>query len=136
MAKSFTVRATTDPNAAYARRVSTFIVKRGMDGLSNGKVHDKIGSRNLINAEGILDNVKVPIENRLGEEGFNPVEDFLASSHPETGAILLGIARRAYEEILAYTKQRVAGGKRMIEHQAVALLHRRVKGVAVDMRDR
>ena len=122
MARLFTVRATTDPDAPYQRRVTTFLVRRDTPGFGNGQVYRKIGSRNLINAEVIFDNVRVPVENRMGEEGVNPVEDFLASSHPEIGAVLVGIARRAYEETLAYSKQRVAGGKRIIEHQAIQLV--------------
>lgn len=124
MAKLFTVQATTDPAKPYPTSVSAFIVTRDMPGLGYGKIYQKIGSRNLINAEVVFENVRVPGRNLLGEEGGGTrlQEDFLGSTHPEIGAIILGIARRAYEETLAYTRQRSAGGKRIIEHQAVAVV--------------
>ena len=124
MARLFTVQAVTDPSVAYPDGVSTFIVTRDMPGLGYGKVYAKIGSRNLINAEVVFEDCRVPAENLMGVEGRGTrlQEDFLGSTHPEIGAIILGIARAAYEETLRYARQRVAGGKPIVEHQAVALV--------------
>lgn len=124
MANLFTVQAVTDPTATYPDGVSTFIVTRDMPGLGYGKVYAKIGTRNLINAEVVFEDCRVPAENLMGVEGRGTrlAEDFLGSTHPEIGAIILGIARTAYEETLRYARRRVASGKPIVEHQAVALV--------------
>ena len=123
MARLFTVQAVTDPTAAYPDGISTFIVTRDMPGLSHGKVYAKIGSRNLINAEVIFEDCRVPAENVLGQKGraTRLREDFLGSTHPEIGAIILGIARAAYEETPRYARRLVVSGKPIVGHQAVAL---------------
>jgi alkylation response protein AidB-like acyl-CoA dehydrogenase len=86
-------------------------------------VEDKMGQRALQNAEIIFTDVRVPAENLYGEEGKGLwyVENIHHSlSGGAVGASSIGIAQAAYDESLAYARERVQGGKPIIEHQAVS----------------
>ena len=90
--------------------------------MSFGRVHDKMGSRLLRNQEIFFDNCRVPEEWRLGEEGLGLValRGSLGTDGVLGGARAIGVARRAIEEIILFCKNRIQGGKPVIEHQAVA----------------
>src|SRR5262249_44978841 len=92
-----------------ARNNSTaFIVERGMKGLSAGKKENKLGMRASETSEVILENVRVPDENRIGEvgEGFMQAMKVLDGGRISIAALALGIAKGAYEASLKYSQER------------------------------
>jgi cyclohexane-1-carbonyl-CoA dehydrogenase len=101
-----------------------FVVERDQEGVSIGKTEDKLGFRGSNTAEVILEDVRVPQENRLGEEG----EGFLIAmkdfdmSRPSIAALALGIAEAALEYSLEYACQRETFGKPLIKHQAISFM--------------
>ncbi|KAG5178393.1 isovaleryl-CoA dehydrogenase [Tribonema minus] len=113
-------RDTGDAFLVYARTgrgprdISTFIVERGMAGFSLGtKVEDKCGMRASMTAELVFEDVRVPRENLVGEEGgalLSMVKN-LEIERLALGAISLGIARRCIDIMNKYSMERVAFGK-------------------------
>jgi cyclohexane-1-carbonyl-CoA dehydrogenase len=101
-----------------------FLVEREQEGVFVGKTEDKLGFRASNTAEVILEDVKVPKENRLGEEG----EGFLIAmkdfdmSRPSIAALALGIAEAALECSLEYALQRETFGKLLFRHQAISFM--------------
>lgn len=122
IADIFVVFARTDFSQGLFGGVSAFVVTREM-GLKTGKPEDKMGQRLLANAEVILDEVFVPEQFMLGEEGDGGivVMDFLSRSNVGVGALSMGLARRAYDEAKNYAETRVQGGVPIKFHQAVGL---------------
>lgn len=122
LASLYIVLASLDPGgdrdaAAY------FYVPGDTPGLSVGRVEDKMGQRALQNAEVIFTDVRVPAENLYGEEGKGLwyVENIHHSlSGGAVGASSIGIAQATYDESLAYARERVQGGKPIVEHQAIS----------------
>ena len=101
--------------------LSFFLVERDTPGLSMGRVEKKLGQRGSNTAEVILDGVRVPAGNLLGEEGKGfllAMKDF-DMSRPAVGAQALGIAEGALEEMLRYAQQRKTFGKPLCEHQMI-----------------
>ena len=105
-----------------SRGMSTFIVEKGMPGLSSGKKEDKLGMRASETAELVFDNCRVPAANMLGEEGegFIQAMKVLDGGRISIAALSLGIAKGAYEASLKYSKERVQFGKPIAHHQAIA----------------
>ncbi|MFQ5839552.1 MAG: acyl-CoA dehydrogenase family protein [Candidatus Methylomirabilales bacterium] len=120
VAGTYVVMAVTDP-AEDRQGVSAFILEKGMRGLSAGKKERKLGLRASDTSQVILENVKVPAENLLGEEGhaFQDVLQVLDGGRIGIAAMAVGLARGALEESLAYAKQRVQFGKPIAGHQAI-----------------
>ncbi len=102
--------------------MSIFYVKADTPGLMFGKKTEMIGWKASHHAAIHLDNVRVPAENLIGQEGQAAAQLMLL---PEVAiglaASYVGLARAAYEYALNYAKQRVSWGRPLIEHQAVAL---------------
>lgn len=116
----YTVLARTNP-AAGREGVSFFLVERGAPGLKVGKIEHKMGMRGSNTAEMILDEVRVPAENLLGEEGRGfllAMKDF-DMSRPAIGAQALGIAEGAFGEMVRYALERKTMGKPIAEHQMI-----------------
>lgn len=92
-----------------------------MPGFRAGKKEDKLGWRASDTRELILDEVEVPLENRLGEEGmgFKNFMRTLDAGRIGIAALSLGLARGAFEQALAYTAQRRQFGKAIAEFQGV-----------------
>ncbi|MEM9951554.1 MAG: acyl-CoA dehydrogenase family protein [Chloroflexota bacterium] len=119
-ASFFTVFAKTDPDAGH-RGMSCFIVDRNSPGVSISKKFDKLGQRASDTAEVVFENVEVPEENLLGQEGQGfiigmKVFDY---SRPGVGAAAVGLLRRAMDESIKYAKERETFGKPIYAHQAV-----------------
>ncbi len=120
VANWYTVFAYTDTDEGY-KGMSAFLVDKDMSGLSVGKPFEKLGQNASDTAEVFLENVKVPVENRLGKEG----EGFLIAmqvfdrSRPGVGAMAVGIARRAMEEAIKYASERETMRKPIYRHQAI-----------------
>lgn len=116
----YTIFATLDPSKG-TRGICGFIIPRESAGLSIGKVEDKMGQRALNVAEVLLDNVIVPRENLLGNEGegFKWAMEALDEGRVNIATCGLGIARAAFECALSYAKTRVQFGKPIGTFQAL-----------------
>ncbi|OGP99319.1 MAG: acyl-CoA dehydrogenase [Deltaproteobacteria bacterium RBG_19FT_COMBO_52_11] len=122
-ASFYTIFASIDP-AKGTKGICAFVVPRESPGLSIGKVEDKMGQRALNVAEVILENVVVPRENRLGNEGegFKFAMEALDEGRVNIATCGVGIARAAFEAALAYAKTRVQFGKPIGTFQALNFL--------------
>ncbi|MGB9118025.1 acyl-CoA dehydrogenase family protein [Bradyrhizobium sp.] len=115
------VFARTEPGGGK-RGISAFIVETAWPGYRVGRVEKKMGQNASDTCEIHFENLEIPVENRLGEEG----EGYrIALANLEGGRIgiaaqSVGMARAAYELALVYAKEREAFGKPIIGHQAVA----------------
>lgn len=87
---------------------TAFIVERGMKGLSAGKKENKLGMRASETTEVILDNVRIPDANRMGEvgDGFAQAMTVLDGGRISIAALSIGIAKGAYEASLKYSQER------------------------------
>ncbi|HDS1735160.1 acyl-CoA dehydrogenase [Pseudomonas sp. BP8] len=115
------VFAVTDPQAGK-RGISAFIVPTDSPGYQVARVEDKLGQHASDTCQIVFDDVRVPVANRLGEEG----EGYkIALANLEGGRIgiasqSVGMARAAFEVARDYARERQSFGKALIEHQAVA----------------
>lgn len=116
----FTVFAKTNPDAGH-RGMTAFIIDRNMPGVKVGKKFDKMGQRASDTAEIVFENVEVPEENRIGEEGqgFYLAMKVFDYSRPGVAAAAVGLQRRALDESVKYAKQREAFGTPIYQHQAI-----------------
>jgi acyl-CoA dehydrogenase len=115
------VFATVAPGSGY-RGVTAFVLERRDEGFSWGPPMRKMGQRAIINTELFLDEVRVPVDRRLGEEGdgFRGLMQTFDRSRVTLGASATGLARAALEYATAYARERVQFGKPIAEHQAVS----------------
>lgn len=116
----YIVIAQTDPEKKH-KGINALIVEKGMDGFVVGKKENKLGIRGSDTHSLMFTDVKVPKENRIGEDGFGFK---FAMSTLNGGRIgiasqALGIASGAYELALQYSKERKAFGKEISQHQAI-----------------
>ncbi len=120
VAGTFVVLATTDRSRG-SRGISGFLVERGTPGLRIGKVEDKLGMRASVTSQVIFEDCRVPDENLLGgeNEGFVNTLQVLDGGRIGIGALGVGIAQGAYDESVAYAKERRQFGKPIAEHQAI-----------------
>lgn len=118
----YTVFAKTDPAAGH-RGISAFVVERDW-GVKIAKLENKMGIKGSPTGEVIFDAVRVPVENRIGEEGegFRIAMATLDRSRPTVGAQALGIGQGALDQGLAYMKQRHAFGKPIAEFQGLQFM--------------
>jgi alkylation response protein AidB-like acyl-CoA dehydrogenase len=102
--------------------INAFIVETAWDGVSVGAKEDKLGIRASDTRTIMYSDVKVPKENRIGEDGFGFkfAMKVLAGGRIGIASQALGIAAGAYELSVAYSKERVAFGKPISSHQAIA----------------
>lgn len=119
-ASLYTIFATLDPSKG-TKAISAFVVPRESTGLSIGKVEDKMGQRSLNVAEVLLENVAVPRENRLGQEGegFKIAMETLDEGRVNIATCAVGLARAAFEAALDYAKKRIQFGKPIGTFQAL-----------------
>jgi alkylation response protein AidB-like acyl-CoA dehydrogenase len=115
------VIAQTNPEAGH-RGINAFIVETDWDGVSVGAKEDKLGIRSSDTHTIMYSDVKVPKENRIGDDGFGFKFAMKTLSGGRIGiaAQALGIAGGAYELSVAYAKEREAFGKSISRHQAIA----------------
>ena len=105
------------------RNIALFLLDRAsMRGITLGKPIEKMAVRASVTGEIILEDVEVPDAHCLGGEagGVEKIGGILAEIRVMTAALSVGVARAAYEAALAYSRQRVAFGKPIGEHQAIA----------------
>ncbi|CAM1373412.1 Acyl-CoA dehydrogenase [Tenacibaculum litopenaei] len=117
----FLVIAQTDRSKGH-RGINAFIVEKGMEGFHVGPKEDKLGIRGSDTHTLQFNDVKVPKENRIGEDGFGFKFAMKTLSGGRIGiaAQALGIASGAYELALKYSKERKAFGTEICNHQAIA----------------
>src|SRR5690606_7973294 len=120
-ASTYLVIAQTNVEAGH-KGINAFIVERGMEGFVVGAKENKLGIRGSDTHTLLFNDVKVPKENRIGEDGFGFTFAMKVLSGGRIGIAsqALGIAGGAYELALAYSKERKAFGKEISQHQAVA----------------
>jgi alkylation response protein AidB-like acyl-CoA dehydrogenase len=120
LAGFYSVLCQTDPEAKPAYRgQSLILVEADREGLSTTDVGDKMGIRMMATAEVVLKDVRVPLDNLIGEEGkgFYHVLHFFDESRIQIAAQALGTAQGAYDRALAYVKQREQFGKKIAQFQ-------------------
>ena len=102
--------------------INALIVERGMDGFIVGAKEDKLGIRGSDTHTLLFNDVKVPKENRIGEDGFGFkfAMKVLSGGRIVIAAQALGIAAGGFELALAYSKERKTFGKEIYKHQAIA----------------
>jgi acyl-CoA dehydrogenase len=117
------VFAKTDP-AGGRRGISAFIVPMGLPGVTVEKHLEKMGQRATDTSAFALHDVRVPAENRLGEEGdgFKIAMATLDFTRPGTAIGAVAVAQAAYEHALAYSKERVTFDLPIAMHQAVGFM--------------
>ncbi|WP_417266509.1 acyl-CoA dehydrogenase [Brumimicrobium sp.] len=120
-ASTYIVIAQTDVEKGH-KGINAFIVERGMEGFEVGAKEDKLGIRGSDTHTLLFTDVKVPKENRIGEDGFGFKFAMKTLSGGRIGiaAQALGIASGAMELAVAYSKERKAFGKEISQHQAIA----------------
>lgn len=117
----YLVMAQTDVAKGH-KGINAFIVEKGWEGFTIGKKEEKLGIRGSDTHSLMFQDVKVPKENRIGEDGFG----FTFAMKTLTGgrigiaAQALGIASGAFELALKYSKERKAFGTEIMNHQAIA----------------
>ena len=114
------VMAVTD-KAAGKKGISAFVVPTKTPGYTVARIEDKLGQHSSDTAQIVFENCRVPAANRLADEGMGLK---IALSGLEGGRIgiaaqSVGMARAAFDAALAYSKERVAFGQPIFEHQAV-----------------
>lgn len=116
----YLVIAQTHPEEGH-RGINAFIVEKKWDGVSLGAKEVKLGIRSSDTHTIMFTDVKVPKENRIGEDGFGFkfAMKTLAGGRIGIASQALGIASGAYELALAYSKERKAFGKEICKHQAI-----------------
>jgi acyl-CoA dehydrogenase len=117
------VFAKTDPTAGR-RGMSAFVVEMGAPGVTIEKHLEKMGQRATDTSAFALVDVRVPAENRLGEEGdgFKIAMATLDFTRPGTAIGAVGVAQAAYEHALEYAKERVTFDLPIAMHQAVGFM--------------
>lgn len=121
IADVYLVVAQTDRSKGH-RGINVFILEKNTAGFNIGPKEDKLGIRGSDTHTLQFNDVKVPKENRIGEDGFGFTFAMKTLSGGRIGiaAQALGIASGAYELALKYSKERKAFGKEIANHQAIA----------------
>jgi len=119
-ASVYIVIAQTDPEKKH-KGINALIVEKDMEGFVVGKKENKLGIRGSDTHSLMFTDVKVPKENRIGEDGFgfNFAMSTLNGGRIGIASQALGIASGAYELALKYSKERKAFGKEISRHQAI-----------------
>ncbi|MDC1403046.1 acyl-CoA dehydrogenase family protein [Crocinitomicaceae bacterium] len=120
-ASTYLVIAQTNVEAGH-KGINAFIIERGMEGFIVGAKEDKLGIRGSDTHTLLFNDVKVPKENRIGEDGFGFTFAMKVLSGGRIGiaAQALGIAGGGFELATAYSKERKTFGKEIYKHQAIA----------------
>lgn len=123
LASYFIVFAATDKTAGPAG-VTAFLVEREREGVSIGRHEDKIGIRLSQTSDVIFDNVHVPADHMIGQEGkgFKLAMSTLNLTRPGGSSAAVGIMQRCIDECIKYSKERVVFGKPISKQQAVAFM--------------
>jgi len=123
VADVYVVFATTDKKLRF-KGINGFIVDRHTPGITVGPEEKKMGLRVSDTRQVIFEDVRVPVANRLGaeNEGFKICMKALDLSRPSVAAEAVGVAQRAFEEAIKYSKERVAFGQPISNFQAIRFI--------------
>ena len=110
----------TDPSQGH-RGITAFLVEKETPGFSIAKEENKMGIRGTHTSQLVFENCRVPVENRLGDEGsgFKLAMMVLDRARPSVGAQALGVAQAALDMAMSYAQARQVFGKPLSEHQAI-----------------
>jgi acyl-CoA dehydrogenase len=124
MAKMYFVAARLDPKKKLSETGTLFVVTPDMPGFHADFFHEKSSQRLATNGTFHFENMRVPAANLLVGEGMlgELRSKYMPGSKAEAAATVLGVGRAAYEYAFAYAKNRIQGGSRIVEHQAVAMM--------------
>jgi len=116
----FIIFANVNPEAGY-KGITAFLVERGTEGFTVGKKEDKLGIRASSTTELVLENVRVPSENVLGEvgKGYRVAIETLNEGRIGIGAQMVGLAQGALDHTVKYVKEREQFGQPIAEFQGV-----------------
>jgi butyryl-CoA dehydrogenase/short/branched chain acyl-CoA dehydrogenase len=116
----YIIFATVDPSLGY-KGITAFLVERGMNGFTVGKKEDKLGIRASSTTELILEDVRVPSENVLGEpgKGYKVAIETLNEGRIGIGAQMVGLAQGALDHTVKYVKEREQFGRAIGDFQGV-----------------
>jgi alkylation response protein AidB-like acyl-CoA dehydrogenase len=119
----YTVMAVTDPDAG-SRGISAFVVERGDEGVSFGAPEKKMGIKGSPTREVYFDNVRIPADRMIGEEGtgFKTALATLDHTRLTIGAQALGVAQGAVDYCIRYVQERKQFGKPIVEFQGVSFM--------------
>jgi len=119
-AHHFLVVAKTDPQAGH-KGMSAFIVERDMPGVTTGDIHGKLGVRAGSTGWVKMEDVAVPVANRLGHEGegFKIAMSCLDNGRYTVAAGATGLIRACLEESVRYAHERATFGRPIGEHQLI-----------------
>jgi acyl-CoA dehydrogenase len=122
-ADQYTIFCTTDKSKRH-KGIMAIVVEGRPPGFSTGKHENKMGQRASNTVTLTFEDVRVPVANRLGEEGegFRIAMETLDNSRPLTAMLAVGVARAAFEHAVEYAKTRVQFGKPIAELQAVQFM--------------
>jgi len=123
VASYFVIFAKTSPGDGH-KGMSAFIVERDFKGVSTSKPLEKMGQHAAQTAMVYLENVEVPVENRLGNDGdgFMIAMKVFDKSRPPVSAAATGVARRALDEAVKYAGTRTTFGKPISTYQGVGFI--------------
>lgn len=123
IADIYVIFATVDISKKH-QGITAFIAEKDWPGLMPGKKEKKMGIRASYTATLTFENLRVPVANRLGEEGegFKIAMRTFESTRTHIAISSVGLARAAYEYALQYAQEREQFGKPIIQHQAVAFM--------------
>ena len=121
VAHLYTVFAKTDPEAGHSG-ISAFVVEADRPGFEVGRIEPKMGIKGSTTGELFFNDVRIPAENLLAQEGegFKIAMRILDRSRPGIAAQGLGLAQGATDYALEYAKSRETMGKPIAEHQLIA----------------
>jgi acyl-CoA dehydrogenase len=117
----FTVMTRSDPDKKGAAGVTAFLVPRDLPGLSVGKPEKKMGQQGAHICDVIFEGVRVPVENRLGEEGegFKVAMQVLDRGRLHISAVCVGVAERLLADCVAYAAERKQFGQALSGFQLI-----------------
>lgn len=117
---TYVVTAKTDKTKGN-KGISAFVMEKGMKGFTHAPIKHKLGMRSSDTAELVFDNVEVPAENLIGEEGagFNQCMQILNGGRIAIAALSVGIAQGALDLALKYSKERKQFGKTLSSFQGI-----------------
>jgi alkylation response protein AidB-like acyl-CoA dehydrogenase len=123
VADYITVFTMTDPEKAH-RGITAFMIETDRPGFVRGKKEPKLGIRASATSEIVFEDCRVPLANRLGQEGegFKIAMTVLDAGRIGIAAQSLGIAEAAYEASLAYAREREAFGQRIGQFQGISFM--------------
>ena len=116
--------ARTDPNSRDHRGISTFLIDKETEGISIGRLEDKMGARGSVMSDLIFEDAKVPLDALMGEEGkgFIAAMNSLEKERVVAGALALGCSRGAIDYAVGYAKERSQFGRPIGEFQGLQFL--------------